>query len=283
MSFKRIFNRKIVVSLCIIAYMASISIAGLGTSIATDKTGDVGKVTFANNLTASYSTNVPGHPEIDIVSADYTKDANGNVTVTITMAAAPVIDSNHWYVANLGIDSDITPKGFIGLMTAGSVLGANFTDSEAGSVNLIDDSDDVNTFLNVETIPLSNLVSGNSLVFNFGTKSVFGPDYVYPANPSDKGWLITVTTIYSTSLATYTVSGGDIFTDYYPDSDNLYDTNAATTAGNGGAGASTTPAGSNAGTSSGTGNGGTKSSPGFEVYIVLLSSIVALVYKKRRN
>lgn len=280
MGFNQIYNKKIVVSLCILAYMASISIAGLGATIATDKTGDVGKVTFSNDVLSAYTANVPGHPEIDIVSVDYTKEANGNVTFKLTFAAAPVIDSNHWYVANLGV-GDSSVLGLIALMTVGSSTGLNFTSGEAGYVSVIDDST-TDTFLYSEKVPLSSLVSGNSLIFTLGTKSSLpGADYVYPTNPSDNSWSVSVTTIYGTNLDPVSLGNGEIFTDYYPDSDNHYDTNAATTEAPSDTDVDTSIQGSS-NVGNGTDNGGITSSPGFEVYLVL-ASVVTLTYSKKKR
>jgi hypothetical protein len=251
--------RKIIISFIVIAYLSSLSVIGIATTIATDGTNDVGKVSFTNGVWASYT--IESRPELDIVSIDYVKDSSGNVTFTVTFAAAPVIDIRHWYAFNLGVDDGV--EGFLALITAGSASGSDFDDLEAGFVSVIDDST-ADTFLYSAYFSSSEIVSGNSLVFTLQTKSdLSGPDYVYPDNPSDNGWVVSATAIYGEDLSI--TSTGDLYVDYYPDSDNLYDLND-----NGG---------TSDGSSSDDNSGGVTSSPGFESAFTIFSiAFGAIVY-----
>ena len=246
----------------LISIFAAGGSAASNTVVATDPQNDVSVSTW-NNQTNSLSVN-PGQskPVVDIVSLSYGISANGNMTVTLTMAGTPIFNDYTFYEISLhGVN--LTADAWTG---NGTSLYSPYCSQ---SCDWIYSTESANLHYNNN----SAVISGDSVIWTFPSQApaldsnynLVMQNLNLPATPN-ASWIWTAEAWTGTSTWASSQTSGTWWVDYLS-SDNNFNLSLDTS-------------GLNASSSS-------SSLPGLDIMpvisVLMLSSVTLLVQKRRKK
>ena len=212
----------------------------IGASVLTDTTDDITNITWTS-ATVYDVDNDQTLDKIDIKSVDYAVLASGNHTITLNLEGTPVLDDKTFYWIA------VTDTDFNLIIWAGGFTG--YTESIPAMMTLSSGT------IVAMMIVLTPDISGKAIIFNIPQEAAnmgFGDpvDLDLPDEaPSTWEWQIMT---WSADVA-YGTYSGTWSMDYYPNEDNVYDTEE--------------PA----------------ASPGFELFVIVTAIVSVYYYHRRRK
>lgn len=245
------FSLKFLTPVLALLLLSQFAMSGIAVSVFTDATNDVTKVTWGATA-LEFTIETVSRPSIDIVSVDYAETAEGNHTITLNLAGAPVLDDETFYWITIEEDA----ADFSLFIWAGGFTGYN--EETPGMLTYTKGTDYAFSII-------GPTISSNSLIWNIPQEinylgfTTILLDYI-TTDPGDD-WEWHIWAWQGTNFGDYS---GDWYMDYYPNDDNIYDTSAA---------------GDTSSDEEDDDDGGV---PGFEIAALFLSLPIIAVVRKRK-